>query len=104
MIRIAVVYKDGKFFSLDITGHGGLEFGQDIYCAGVSTCLYGALNALDHAENYEYSLESGKATVKIKKTSVNHDEIVMETLITQLSTMANSYPERVKINVSEKEG
>lgn len=104
MIRIKVVYVDGLFSSLDIQGHGGEEYGKDIYCAGVSSCLYGALNALSHAENYSYSLESGYGMVKAKVKSDLHDEIVLETLITQLSTIANSYPEKVNIQVSEKEG
>lgn len=104
MIRIQVVYVDGNFSSLSIHGHGGEEYGKDIYCAGVSSCLYGALNALNYAENYTYELESGYGVVKAKVKSVLHDEIVLETLITQLSTIANSYPEKVCIQVSKKEG
>lgn len=104
MIRIQVVYVNGFFSSLQIEGHGGEEYGKDIYCAGVSSCFYGALNALDHAENYDYQLESGFGQVSAKSKSVMHDEIVMETLITQLSTIAKSFPQKVNIKISKKEG
>ena len=104
MIRAEAVYKGSKFYSLVINGHGGLEEGKDIYCAGVSSCLIGALNALEHADNYSLRIESGHAKISLLQTSTSHDEVVLETLITQLQTMAKSYPERVKLTISKKEG
>ncbi len=100
MIRAEVVYLDGCFHSLNVNGHGGEEKGTDIYCAGVSTCLIGALNALEHGEDYSIELSSGRSEViAVRKPSL-HDEIVMETLICQLETIAKSYPTRVQIKIS----
>ncbi len=104
MIQVEIRYLNDKFYSLSILGHGGEEKGEDIYCAGVSSCLIGALNALTSAENYSLDIKSGDSKVECKQVSSQHDEIVMETLITQLQTIAKSYPEHVQIKVSKKEG
>lgn len=104
MISIEVNYEGEKFSSLLILGHGGEEKGKDIYCAGVSSCLYGALNALNNSENYQYELKFGFAKIIKISTSTLHDEIVLETLITQLDSLANSYPKNIRIKFSKKEG
>lgn len=104
MIRAEVRYSSGKFSHLKVTGHGGEEKGKDIYCAGVSACLIGALNALTSAENYSLKIESGDSEVTCLKPSTAHDEIVLETLVMQLKTLADNYPEHVNLIVSGKEG
>lgn len=105
MIEVEILFSDEKLCNMSIRGHGIAEggYGHDIYCAGVSSCLIGALNALNNAENYEISILSGDAKIAVKREQTLHDEIVLETLITQLDTIAKSYPNYVKI-VSRKEG
>lgn len=104
MIKVSAVYINDKFQSLQIVGHGGLDFNQDIYCAGVSTCLIGALNTLDESEKFDLKIKSGDSSIiRIEKITY-HDEIVLETLIKQLQTLSDSYPDRVSINISRKEG
>jgi uncharacterized protein len=104
MILVEVNYVFGKLESLNIKGHGGLEYGKDIICAGVSACAYGALNALNNAENYKIELKSGLLKLQKLHDSTTHDEIVLETLIMQLETIRKKFPDRVKIKVSGKEG
>ncbi len=104
MIKAVVQYdSDGKFLDLEISGHGLAEngYGHDIYCAGVSSCIIGALNALDHAEHYQIHIESGHVTIHRVVKNEMHDEIVLETLIIQLGTIAKSYPNYVEL-VSRK--
>lgn len=104
MIKAVVQYdSDGEFLELEISGHGIADdgYGHDIYCAGVSSCVIGALNALDHAEHYQIHIESGYLTIKRLVKNEMHDEIVLETLIIQLSTIAKSYPNYVEL-VSRK--
>lgn len=104
MIEV-VISNENDGFLLSIDGHGGEEKGYDIYCAGVSSCLIGALNALNNAENFDIVVESGHSMVKSLAKPSGHDEIVLETLICQLKTIARSYPDRVVIKeVSKKEG
>ena len=81
MIRAEAVYKGSKFYSLVINGHGGLEEGKDIYCAGVSSCLIGALNALEHAENYSLRIESGHAKISLLQTSTSMPVSLVKALI-----------------------
>ena len=104
MIVAKAVYSNKSFLSLSVNGHGGEEIGKDIYCAGVSACVIGALNALDAGENYQLDISSGHVDVKALSLPTKHDEIVLETLICQLDTMAKSYPERIKLIISKKEG
>ncbi len=104
MIRVDVNYVFGKIVFLKIEGHGGLDYGKDIICAGVSACSIGALNALDHAEDYQLEIHSGFLELKRIQESTLHDEIVLETLIVQLKTIEKKFPKNVKINVSGKEG
>ncbi len=104
MICVDVNYVFGKIASLKIEGHGGLDYGKDIICAGVSACSIGALNALNQAENYKFDIRAGFLELKRIQDSTLHDEIVLETLIVQLKTIEKKFPKNVKINVSGKEG
>jgi uncharacterized protein YsxB (DUF464 family) len=105
MISVRAEYDSSHLVDLLVTGHGGEEKGYDIYCAGVSTCLIGALNALDNAENYKIEVRSGYTHLIATTLSTTHDEIVLETLLVQLKTLADSYPEHCKVvEISRKEG
>lgn len=89
--------------SLILIGHGGLEKGSDIYCAAVSSCFIGAINTLESKDDYDVSIKSGDSYIKVLNKISNHDEVVFETLITQLTTIATSYPKYVRVDVSRKE-
>lgn len=104
MIHVNINYVDNSLSHMTIKGHGGLEYGKDVICAGVSACLIGALNALDNAENYDIVVEEGYCTIDKKNDTTMHDEVVLETLIMQLETIGKSYPDRLTIKFSGKEG
>lgn len=103
MIKVEVTSKIGKFDSIEINGHGGLKKGQDIYCAGVSTCLIGAINNIDEPEKFNMKIEDGHCLISKKESITYHDEIVLETLIRQLQTLTDSYPNNVCMKFSRKE-
>lgn len=104
MIFVLVEYESRHLIHLVVKGHGGLEYGRDVICAGVSCCVIGALNALTSCENYVIEVGSGFMELTSKNVSTDHDEVVLETLIVQLDTIRNKYPDRVRIKVSRKEG
>lgn len=104
MIEVRVETVNGVIHEMLITGHGGAEKGKDLVCAGVSSCLIGALNALDHAENYSLEIRSGYSHIKEIAPTQSHDQVVLETLFVQLKTIAESYPDRCKVQISRKEG
>ena len=81
-----------------------MGYGKDIVCAGVSSCFVGALNALKGAENFRFQVEEGDSYVKAIHLPDDHDRIVLETLVIQLRTIQESYPDTVKVVVSRKEG
>lgn len=104
MIVVSVNEYMGSISSISIKGHGNMEWGKDIVCAAVSSCFIGALNALKNEKSFEFKVEEGDGSVKAISELDMHDKIVLETLVIQLNTIANSFPDIVKIKVSRKEG
>lgn len=95
MINITITKKTESVINLSIKGHAGYaEYGKDIVCAGVSGTL-GGLNNLQNPESFEITIDNGFAEIRVKDNTIitEHDKIVLETIITQLETIAESYPE-----------
>ena len=76
MISVRVITRKGKIIRVSLSGHGGGEYGKDLVCAGASAI----------ADVSEY------------------DEVVLETLVTQLKTISESYPKNLCLTLSRKEG
>lgn len=81
-----------------------MGFGKDIVCAGVSSCFVGALNALKNEGCFRFKVKEGDSSVTAVAEPDEHDKIVLETLMVQLVTISQSYPDTVKVEVSRKEG
>ena len=87
MIEINLQSKSGKFVSLKISGHAqSAEHGKDLVCSAVSAVVTGAFNSIKDTNNFKFVLESGNAQLVSLGTISSHDEVVIETLITQLKT------------------
>lgn len=98
MIKVAYVTKDAKFVSLLVEGHAEYaKKGEDLVCAGVSAIAIGGLNSLAVPEDFEIEVNDAHVSVKAKKTISKHDEIVLETILTQVETIADSYPKFVEV-------
>ena len=101
MIRILVNYSNGKFESMEIKGHANSgDYGKDVVCAGVSSVFIGGLNNLEEPESFDIRIEEGDSSIQLRKgkTLKAHDEIVLETIIVSLKTIAESYPKNVIIS------
>lgn len=97
MIKVEIRYVNDKFAYLEVKGHANDgEYGKDLVCAGVSSIVVGALNNID-AKNYDITIKEGHVKVQTINEITTHDEIVFETLLTQLETMEESYPLNIKI-------
>ncbi len=81
-----------------------MGFGKDIVCAGVSSCFVGALNALRDEKCFRFKVKEGDSSVVALSELSEHDKIVLETLMVQLVTISQAYPDTVKVEVSRKEG
>lgn len=105
MIKITIDSLNDNVNHIHVSGHGGLDYGKDVICAGVSSVVIGALNALKENENFKISISEGNVEITIINDISMHDKVVLETLIVQLYTISNSYPDRVQIKeFSRKEG
>jgi uncharacterized protein len=98
MIKVLITHKtDGSFVSLEAKGHANsAPKGEDLVCAAVSGILLGGFNALDE-QNFSAKAEEGYALLSAKKPVSEHDAIVIETLLKQLESLADSHPENVKL-------
>lgn len=97
MIKVTINYVQEIVHDLEVKGHAkSAEYGKDLVCAGVSSIITGALNALD-AKDFNIMIQEGLVRVNAKKEVSQHDAIVLETLIVQLRTMEESYPQFIKI-------
>ena len=96
MIHVEAVYGEAGFEKLSITDHAD----DSLVCAGVSSCYVGALNALDDLDAYQIENRSGDSYVVRIGRITGHDETVLETLVIQLKTIEQSYPDDVRVHVS----
>lgn len=97
MIVVSLITKGNKFEELAVKGHAdSAPYGEDLVCAAVSAIVLGGANAL-HEEDYSFKVEEGYVQIKRKKDISQRDEIVIETMLTQLESLASSYPKNVKL-------
>lgn len=98
MILVNVNSLDSSSVELTIKGHSGkATIGKDLVCAAVSSCSVGALNALENPNNFELKVDEGYISVKSIREITKHDQIVLETLVTQLKTIEETEPKYVKV-------
>ncbi len=103
MVKIYFTYEGKKFKHFLAEGHSLFaKKGQDIVCAGVSACIVGAFNAIEETKNFQFTLGDGRAELKALSEVNVHDAIVIETLLTQLKTIAVSYKDYVQVTTEER--
>lgn len=101
MIKVKVtILPENKYDSIEIKGHAGYApKGQDLVCAGVSSVVTGAINNLKDYDSFKIVHEEGNVLIKRlpEKEISKHDEVVIETMLTQLKTIEYSYSKFIKI-------
>lgn len=92
---IKVSFKsDGSSLDLVIKGHAySAKKGQDLICAAISAIAIGGLNALKS----DYDIKIAEGYISIKGKLSEEDMIVIHTIITQIETVQEKYPEYVSI-------
>lgn len=100
MTNVNIIKDDQQIKSISIEDHAGFaNHGQDIVCAGISSVIFGTLNALDH---YGYQTDKTKVTeASVDINDIGADEkiqVVLTTMIIQLKTIQESYPDYLNIN------
>ena len=85
-------------FFLEVRGHAYYnDPGKDIVCSAVSAIVVGGINALENNENMNIEIAQGLIRVKSETTLSDNDQIVFQTIITQLETVIAEYPKFVTI-------
>ena len=98
MIKVLIKQEEKKFVSLEVKGHANsAPHGEDLVCSAVSAILTGGLNNLANPKDFDIKLEEGNAYVKVKNSISSHDEVVLETIITSLKTIEESYGKFIQI-------
>ncbi len=101
MIKVTFAAQKEVFVSLTVEGHAQYaKKGEDLVCAGVSAVSIGGLNALENPDVFDIEVTDALISVKAKTTITQHDEIVLRTILEQLETIEESYPENVKVTKS----
>ncbi len=103
MIQVSVGMCDEHIVSLQCKGHAGYAAsGKDLVCAGVSSILFGALNALDELEsgNAELRVTNSKISIRVKEDS-EHIQLLLKMILIQLKTVQESYQEYIEIKKME---
>jgi uncharacterized protein YsxB (DUF464 family) len=104
MIKVTCEVKNSQIASLEIKGHAqSAEPGQDLVCSAVSAVTFGGLNALHNTDkNLTIKVQDGYVLITKSGDLESADEVVLQTIITQLETIADDYPKYVKILRKEK--
>lgn len=103
MINITYELDEKAITSIIVKGHANQDVeGKDIVCSAVSAVIVGGANALKHRRNFQIDMKNGfMSIVAINKISCE-DEIVMNTILTQLQSIAESSSQYVKITRKDK--
>ena len=98
MINIRANRKDGKIVYLSVEGHADYkEEGSDIVCSAVSAISVGGINALSQPKEFVLKVEKGNVEISVKGKVNQHDYEVLETMLTQLKTVEESYSKYIKV-------
>ncbi|HNX15799.1 MAG TPA: ribosomal-processing cysteine protease Prp [Bacilli bacterium] len=98
MIKILIKQEGKKVKLLEVKGHAdSAPYGKDLVCAAVSAVLTGGFNAIQDVTSLELILKEGYASLEVKQSLSPHDEVVVETIISGLETIADSHQDFVQV-------
>ena len=99
MIKIIIKKSNGNYL-LEAKGHANsAPHGEDLICAAVSSILTGGINAIKNPSNFNLKLDEGYSLIESKSSISKDDEVVLQTIETQLKTIEESYPKFIKITI-----
>ena len=98
MIKVLINQEGKNFKSLEVKGNANsAPHGEDLICAAVSSILTGGVNNLENPKDFVLKLDEGYAYIEAKDSISSHDEVVIETIITSLKTIEESYGKFIQI-------
>ena len=98
MLSINATRKDGKIVYLSVLGHADSDVkGKDLVCAAISAITVGGINALNQPEKFVLKVEKGDVEISLKSEASEHDYQVLETMLIQIKSVAETNPKYVKV-------
>ena len=98
MINIKANRKDGKIVYLSVLGHANSDVkGKDLVCAAISAITVGGLNALENPNSFNLKVEQGDVEVSLKGEANEHDYQVLDTMLIQLKSVAETDSKYVSV-------
>lgn len=103
MIRVLYGSEDSHYDYINVKGHAmSDDYGKDLICAGVSSIMFGLMNAIDMVDSdANISMKENEITIELSHTSDKTDNY-LELAILQLKTIEESYSQYIKIDERRK--
>lgn len=103
MILVNVRRHGDEIMELDVSGHAGqAPRGEDLVCAGASSIMVGALNAIDQLADGSCALLMDEAHIKITQKKENERaKLLLASTLISLQTLESSYSRYIKIQIQE---
>lgn len=107
MIKVRIVRddKDNRIVSFAVEGHANYaDHGMDIVCAGVSAISVGTVNAIEVLAGVELPAKMKNGWLSSKIPTLGQPEVdqkiqlLLESMVVMLDTIAQSYGDHVKIH------
>lgn len=103
MIQVTIKRTDeNSIRAFTVTGHANYNPGNDIVCAAVSAVTIGTVNSLDTLAQVRLpsiDYRSGLLKASIEASAEQHEraQTILESMLIMLQSIAQSYPEHLKI-------
>ncbi len=100
MIQVVISTFNQEVKKISVSGHAlSGNYGEDLICAGVSAIMFGALNSFEELTNEAVNLTVFDNEIVIEVINLNPEvELLIKSLMIQLKTIQNSYPENINIS------
>ena len=99
MVRVCVVSKNKAIKKITVNGHAGsARKGEDLVCAGVSSIVFGTLNALDKLASKSVDLQvSQQIVIEVLNLLDEKCQLILQTMLIQLATIEEQYSSYIEI-------
>ena len=103
MIRVLVGISGENITGFSVKGHALYgEHGQDLVCAGASSIVYGAMNALDILYPGLCDFRVLSNSIQIRTNAADEGlQTCLKMLQVKLQTLADDYPKNIQVNKKE---
>ena len=98
MIEVKVQSYQDIISLIEVKGHAdSAPHGEDLVCAAVSAIVTGGCNAIHEVNKFQIKMEEGYVLIKAKGNVTRADALVLQTIVKQLETIEDSYPQYIRI-------